>query len=294
MQFLGTEIPSISIKEAQAVILPVPFDASVCYKPGARFAPQRILSASSALELYDEELDIEPFRCGIFTLEPIDVPIDPYILSARVKEIVQNIVKSKKLPVLIGGDHSISIGAIKAILEIQKDKGESLTVLQFDAHTDLRDEYQGSKYSHACVMRRAVEDGACVIQVGIRSLSKEEKQFLDKHGFKPLWAKDIYNNYHSVKSKILSMITDPLYITIDLDCLDPSIMPDVGTPEPGGLNWYQLIGILKDICLNTKVLGFDIVELCPHSIASPSEYLAARLLYKILGYIFYSSINKSK
>jgi len=288
MQFLGNEIPNINIEKAQAVILPVPFDASVCYKPGARFAPERILSASRALELYDEELDSEPFKYGIYTLEPIDVPIDPFTLSKEVEKVVKDIVKLKKLPVLIGGDHSISIGAIRAISDIQKEKGKNFTVLQFDAHTDMRDEYQGSKYSHACVMRRAFDFGASIIQVGIRSLSHEEKIFLDKNGIKPIWAREIYNNYQVAKSQILESIREPLYITIDLDCLDPSIMPDVGTPEPGGLNWYQLIDILKAVCLKTQILGIDVVELCPNTVASSTEYLAARLIYKILGYIFLS------
>ena len=291
MKFLGSEIPNISMEEAQAIILPVPFDASVCYKPGARFGPQRILSASNALELYDEELEIEPFNCGIYTLDPIDVPIDPFTLSKEVEDIVKDIAKLKKLPILIGGDHSVSIGAIRAISEIQKQENSEFTVLQFDAHTDLRDEYQGSKYSHACVMRRAFEYGASIIQIGIRSLSKEEKIFLDNHALTPVWARDIYNNYPVSKSRVLESIKTPLYITIDLDCLDPSIMPDVGTPEPGGLNWYQLTDLLKEVCSKTKVLGIDIVELCPNTIASHSEYLAARLLYKLLGYVFFNKNN---
>jgi len=291
MKFLGSEIPNISIEEAQAIVLPVPFDASVCYKPGARFGPQSILSASSALELYDEELGIEPFKCGIYTLDPIDVPISPFDLSKAIKRTVREIVKNKKLPVIIGGDHSVSIGSIEAISEIQREKGSTLTVLQFDAHTDLRDEYQGSRYSHACVMRRAFECGVSIVQVGIRSLSKEEKDFLDANKLNPVWARDIYNNYIASKSRILDRITAPLYITIDLDCLDPSIMPDVGTPEPGGLNWYQITDILKEVCLKYEVLAIDIVELCPNNIASPSEYIAARLLYKLLGYIFFKKIN---
>jgi agmatinase len=195
-----------------------------------------------------------------------------------LESIVRYHIEDEKFVVLIGGEHSISIGSVKAHAQNYKD----LTVLQLDAHSDLRDEYNGSKYSHACVMARIAE--LCpFIQVGIRSMDSSEKERMDKK--RVFLAKDILNDKNWIK-KVVSKLSKTTYITIDLDVFDPSIMPSTGTPEPGGLFWYEVLSLLKAVSENTNIVGFDVVELCPDNRNKAPNFLAAKLIYKLLSYKF--------
>ncbi|MHC4314719.1 MAG: agmatinase, partial [Planctomycetota bacterium] len=195
-----------------------------------------------------------------------------------LESIVRYHIEDEKFVVLIGGEHSISIGSVKAHAQNHKD----LTVLQLDAHSDLRDEYNGSKYSHACVMARITE--FCpFLQVGIRSMDSSEKERMDNN--RVFLAKDILNDKNWIK-KIISKLSKTTYITIDLDVFDPSIIPSTGTPEPGGLSWYDVLSLLKAVSENTNIVGFDVVELCPDNRNKAPNFLAAKLIYKLLSYKF--------
>jgi agmatinase len=235
------------------------------------------------MELFDDELKKETHKIGIHTKTPLplaDLPARDMI--ERVEAGVSELLKSKKLPVAIGGEHLISVGAVRAASQIYKD----LSVLHLDAHHDLRNDYEGSSYNHACVARRFLE--IChVAQVGMRSLSKEERDFLDTN---PPNLKTIDAYYmrkkRSWKDRVIKSLKDNVYISLDLDIFDPSLMPSVGTPEPGGMGWYELLDLLKIVARNKKIIGFDIVELMPiKGIAAP-DFLAAKLIYRLLGYVF--------
>lgn len=284
MQFLGLNSPYSDRNTARAVIVPVPYDGTTCYKPGARDAPFHIIAASPHMEFYDEETDSEPYLQGIHTLEPLEPTHLPEKMASMVRESVQDIISEFKLPVTIGGEHSVSIGAIQAASEVFG----RINIVHFDAHTDLRDSYLGTRFSHACVLRRVWNIGN-VIQVGIRSVSREEKEFLSTQGREPVWAKDIIEDRASSIRAVLSLLEPlPTYVTIDLDCLDPSIMPAVGTPEPGGLSWTDITRFLRELAGATRIIGFDVVELSPIPGYHAADFTAARLIYKFIAYIFKS------
>ncbi len=280
LDFLGAPY-SAGLDVASFVISPFPYDATASYGTGARFAPARILEASSQLELFDEELEASPYNAGIHTLEIPEVPIEPKKARRLAREIARDILLGGKVPVFLGGDHSISIGVIEAVTDVF----EEVTVLHLDAHTDMRNEYQGSPLSHACVARRASE--LCkVVQAGIRSSSEAEWKYLRKVGNIPVTASSIKRDMGSATREILERITNQnVYITLDVDCLDPSVMPATGTPEPGGLDWFELIHILKQVIKHHKVVGFDVVELSPLPGIHFPEFTCARLIYKMIGYM---------
>jgi len=241
------------------------------------------LDASVQLEHLDEETLSEPFRKGIHTLAPIEPAIDPETMALKVQEVVTHALSlgGKKVCTL-GGDHSVSIGAIRAFY----NTFGPMNIVQFDAHLDLRESYQGSRYSHACVMRRVWDLGR-VIQVGIRSFSREELDFLQKEGRRPILAKEIHQDQGSCVKRLVKSLDPglPTYVTLDLDVLDPSIMPGVGTPEPGGMDWYGILDFIRAIPRTTRVIGFDCVELSPVPGMNISEYTAARLVYKFIAYV---------
>ncbi len=287
-QFLGLNPGSKGQEKAKTVIIPVPFDRTVCYQAGARNGPEHIIAASPHMEFYDEEMRFSPVDFGIFTQDPVEPILPPEKTVEQVKERVSAVLDLKKLPVVIGGEHSITIGAVEAALDHFPD----LVVVQFDAHTDLREEYQGSRYSHACTMRR-IWPKAHVVQLGIRSCSAREIEFLEsQNGPMPFWAKDCIFHKESIIKKLIERIDGkPVYVTIDLDCLDPSIMPAVGTPEPGGLGWYDMLFYLKALA-KEHVIGFDLVELSPIPGLYAADFTAARLLYKFLAYLLSKNLKK--
>jgi len=273
------------LEEARIVILPVPFDGTVSYRTGTRDGPRAIIEASRNMELYDEELGLEVSDIGIFTLNELEPTLkSPEAMTLRVRDRVGAILKSEKFPVMLGGEHSITIGGVMAL----KTQYPELSVLQLDAHGDLRDAYWGSPYSHASAMRRALEF-APVTQVGLRSASREEAKRLRENAERIFWARDIAGKRDWLEGMI-NGLSDQVYLTIDLDVLDPSIMPSVGTPEPGGLLWYETLNILKAVCKKKEVVGFDIVELLPNTGNIAPDFLAARLTSKLAALIFAEKI----
>ena len=263
---------------AAIVIIPVPYDGTSTWGKGADKGPQAIIEASVNMELYDIETDSEVYKKGIFTDSPVQGLSFPEDIVETLADRVTYHLEDGKFVVVIGGEHSISIGPVKAHAQNHND----LAVLQLDAHSDLRDEYNGSKYSHACVMARIAE--ICpFLQVGIRSMDASEKDRMDKN--RVFLAKDIHTGKDWIK-KVVSKLSKTTYITIDLDVFDPSIMPSTGTPEPGGLSWYDVLALLKAVSENTNIVGFDVVELCPDDRNKAPDFLTAKLIYKLLSYKF--------
>lgn len=274
------ELPfkKLTLAESKIVILPVPYDGTSTWIKGADKGPKAIIEASDVLELYDIETDSEVYKQNIFITQPVMEKGTPEKMVKKVKTAVAGLLKDDKFVVTLGGEHSVSIGAIQA----HKEKYSDLSVLQLDAHTDLRQEYHGSKYNHACVMARAKE--FCpIVQIGIRSMDIMEKPFTDKA--RVFFAENIYNKTEW-QNLAINKLTDKIYITIDLDVFDPSILPSTGTPEPGGLGWYQVLEFLKKVSQKKQIVGFDVVELCPNKNEKSSDLLAAKLVYKLLSYIY--------
>ncbi len=270
-----------SWERARVAIVPVPYDGTASYRPGARRGPAAVLEASAQLEWYDEELGFEPCAVGVATLPPLEVAVEPERTLARVERVVADVLQGGKWPVVLGGDHSITVGAVRAV-HGQYD-GE-LGVLQLDAHADLRDAYQGSRWSHACVARRLLELGCRVAQVGVRSLSKGEAEFLQQSDrVQTVFAHELRAGLGPALDAI-EALPERVYVTLDLDALDPAAMPAVGTPEPGGLSWPELLQLLRRTFERKRVVGCDVVELCPVDGLHAPEFTAARLVYKLIGY----------
>ena len=265
-------------ENAGIVIIPVAYDGTSTWVKGADEGPTAIIEASANMELYDIETDSEVYRKGIFTENPIAGEISTTEMIQAVNETVKYYLEKEKFTVVIGGEHSVSIGSIRAHAE----RYANLTVLQLDAHADLRDEYNGSKYNHACVMARASE--ICpILQVGVRSMDSSEKKFMNFENV--FLAEDIHQQKEWIE-KAVSRLSEKVYITIDLDVFDPSLMSSTGTPEPGGLLWYDVLELLRRVCEKTDVVGFDVVELCPDDRNRAPDFLAAKLIYKLLSYKF--------
>jgi agmatinase len=282
--FGGSEFPNNHSEKTKVVVLQCPYDTTASYMKGTRNGPGAILDATEYLELFDDELRKETYRVGIYTPPALLLQeLTPKNMVSKVKEEVLEVLKSGKMPAVLGGEHSVSIGSAWAASEMFKD----LSVLHLDAHFDLRDEYEGEKFSHACVARRFLERCA-VVQVGMRSLSKEENDFLagKPDHLKSLSVYDIFNAV-TWKDDAVKHLSENVYISIDLDVLDPSIMPSTGTPEPGGMGWYELLGLLKGVAKSKNIVGFDIVELMPSEGNHAPDFLAAKLLYRLIGYIFH-------
>jgi agmatinase len=273
-----------SWKEATFAVIPFPVDMTTTYMAGTRNGPRAILDASSHMELFDEENKIEPYRSGIFVSAEIPATTaGPVAALKEVERRVTAISKAGKVPILLGGEHS---GTAAAVAALRKKHGE-LTVLQFDAHADLRDEYLGTPHNHACVGRRIVDTGAKLVQVGIRSMSEEEDRYLKKaEEVKTFYASEVRDNVADVTKGIVSSLEGNVYITIDLDVFDPGIMPAVVTPEPGGLTWFEVIDILRDVMrADCNVVGFDVMELAPIAGMGAPDYMAARLCYRLMGWL---------
>jgi agmatinase len=279
--FLGLPDELSSWAQSRIVIIPVPYDLTTSYLPGTRRGPLAIIEASTHMELFDEEMKHDISSVGIHTLGQLEPDTaDPQQMIKRVERVVIHCLKNNKYPVVLGGEHSISLGAVNAIRTVFPECG----VVQFDAHADLRDTYLGSPYNHACIARRISE--LCTLhQAGIRSLSRDEYDFLMRSKIPSFFAHEIRTDKQWVK-KLIDGLPAHIYITIDLDVLDPAIMAAVGTPEPGGIGWYDLLYAVRTLAKERTVVGFDIVELCPHPSNPGPDFLAAKLCYKLLGYVF--------
>ncbi len=264
--------------KAGVVVVPVPYDRTSTWIKGADRGPRAIIEASANLELYDIETDSQVFHNGIFTDAPVEGDLAPEDLVAAVRQRVEAHLANDKFTVVVGGEHSVSIGAVQAHARVHP----GMTVLQLDAHADLRDEYEGSKYNHACVMAR-VKELCPVVQVGVRSMDISEKPSIEEG--RVFRAEEIQGSTTWI-DQVASRLGQKVYVTIDLDVFDPAIMPSTGTPEPGGLLWYDVLALLRTVIRRATVVGFDVVELCPTETNRAPDFLAAKLIYKLLSYKF--------
>ena len=265
---------------ASVAILPVPYDGTSTWIKGADKGPEALLEASFNLEFYDIETNTEVYRRGITTLNPVTENTSPEAMSIAVEKQIEKLIADWKFPVLIGGEHSVSIGAFRAM---GKHYGEDLSIVQFDAHSDMRDEYEGSTHNHACVMARALEVTRSITQVGIRSSDSSELKNINPerifHAYK-------IKEQKGWENEVAAQLKEKVYITIDLDVLDPAYLPSTGTPEPDGLTYRDLIRTIQTIAKEHTIVGLDVVELCPNPAAKASDFLAAKLIYQILSIIF--------
>lgn len=286
-QFGAPDAPYCDPATARVTIIPAPLEYSVCYMQGTQHGPQAILDASSQMELYDEELDCCPIEIGVYTRPALDYTgLDHAAALAATGQAVREVLERGQLPLVIGGEHSLSAPPIAAVRNYFPD----LTVIHIDAHGDLRDEYEGTQLSHASIERRVVDMGIPLTEIGIRSFSPEEAEFMkSKPDVAIVWAYQLANGTAKIPWERLSRHT---YVTIDLDAIDPGEMPAVGTPEPGGLHWYQLLDLFREICQRTTIVGMDVVELCPMEGQTRADFLAAKLVYKMLGYRFVEELRK--
>jgi len=276
----GGIYPECSLRDAKYVVIPVPYDLTSTYQPGSRRGPAAIIEASTNMELYDEELKKETYMAGIHTTLPVAIDArGPKNMVSIVRKKISRIAKLNKIPVMLGGEHSVTLGAVQAMIE----KYPELTVLQFDAHADLRDTYQGSPYNHACVARR-ISEICPLVQVGIRSMSKEEGDFLPQSKVKS-YSADFVLEKKNWAETVCKDLSGDVFITIDLDVFDPSIMPATGTPEPGGLHWKDILDLLKLVSASCNIRGFDVVELAPLPGVVAPDFMAAKLIYRTMGYI---------
>ena len=281
-QVFGGAVPSPrSFDESRAVVLPIPVDRTTSYVPGTRNGPREILQASSHMELWDEELGVDIHGVGIFTLPEMELPfgeLEP--LMAEIQRVASEIFARDKFLVTLGGEHSITPPLVAAAA----GRYPGLTVLQIDAHADLRDSYMGTPHNHACAMRRSLEHAA-ITQVGIRSMSTEEAQVAGSLNTTIFYDVSMRRDPNWI-DRVVETLKDPVYITIDVDGMDPGIMPSTGTPEPGGLTWYEMLALLRATITRRRVVACDVVELSPIPGLLAPNFLCAKLVYKMLTYQF--------
>ncbi|MCT8338930.1 agmatinase [Flavobacteriaceae bacterium TK19130] len=263
---------------SKIVLIPVPYDGTSTWQKGADKGPRAFLEASANMELYDIETETEVYKQGIYLAEPITENASPEAVVEAVHKMTKEYILRNKFVTIFGGEHSISIGTIRAFNECFDD----LTVLHIDAHADLRKEYEGSKCNHACAVYEASQT-TNLIQVGVRSMDVAETTVMDSD--KTWLAHEMAGDEYWMDN-VIEALGDNVFITFDLDAFDPSIMPSTGTPEPGGLFWYETMDFLKQVFDEKNVVGFDIVELCPNENEKSSDFLAAKLYYKMLSYKF--------
>jgi agmatinase len=286
LPFLGPDVAA-DYRNAKVVILPIPYEATTTYRRGCENGPNAILDASQQVEYYDEELDREMWEVGIYTEGAIadtrnGQKVSSEEMLAASRETVYRLVEDGKFVISLGGEHSITTGIVEAYR--QANPGEAFTVVQIDAHGDLRHEYEGSIHNHACVMRRIVDMGLPTVQVGIRSICKEEANLIKEKQLAVFRAREIVAQPDWMDRALASIKTPKVFITVDLDGIDPTLIPGVGTPEPGGLNWYSLLTFLQRIFATHQVIGCDVMELAPIADSVVSEFTAAKLVYKLIGY----------
>ncbi len=276
--FAGISDEFALANQSKIVLIPVPFDGTSTWQKGADKGFEAFLEASENMELYDIETDSEVYRQGIYIAEAIAEKENPEKMVQAVHQTVKEFILRKKFVTVFGGEHSVSIGTIRAFNEAFED----LTVLHLDAHADLRKTYEGSPYNHACAVHEANQQ-TNLIQVGIRSMDLSEKSYMDLD--KVYFAHEMIEDDFWMDNA-LEQMTENVFVTFDLDVLDPSIMPSTGTPEPGGLYWNETLAFLKKVFYSKNVVGFDIVELCPNAHNKAPDFLAAKLYYKLLSYQF--------
>ncbi len=260
------------------VVMPVPYDGTSTWQKGADRGPAAIIEASNAMYLYDIDTGSEVYLKGIHTDAPVREKSSPEAMVEAVRSRAARHLDAGKFLVTIGGEHSVSVGAVRA----HAARYPGLSVLQIDAHADLQDEFNGSRYNHACVMAR-VREVCPAVQVGIRAMDAYERGAAEEGRI--FYAEEIQGDRELI-NRAVSLLSDTVYVTIDLDGFDISIMPATGTPEPGGLLWYDVIELLRKVATTRRIVGFDVVELCPNAYNRQCDYLAAKLIYRLLSFIF--------
>jgi len=285
-EFGGTRPTTTDFERARVVILPVPLDRTTSYVAGTRNGPHEILVASSHMELWDEETQSDVHSVGIFTMPEMEFPYESMEHVAKeIRRVTGELVARDKFPVILGGEHSITPPVVAAMAA----RYPGMSVLQLDAHADLRDQFMGTPHSQACAMRRVLEYARCT-QVGIRSLSPEEAEVVSA------LPTEVFYDYNMRDSpdwieRVVDSLSETVYITVDVDGFDPAIMPATGTPEPGGLTWYEGLALLRRVIERRRVVGCDVVELSPLPGLVAPNFMCAKLIYKILSYRFAGEVN---
>lgn len=288
-QFLNPGFEFTEYPSAAVAILPVPYEGGVSYATGTAQGPDAVIDASNHLELYDEILDAEPYRMGIATVAPPEIFADAERTEASAYSIIKAMIGDGKFVVMLGGDHSLSYGHVKALVE----RYDRLSVVQLDAHSDLRETFEGSPYSHACVMSRIRELTGHTLQIGIRSMSVEEARRIKREKL----AVCTMSAYRSAKFDVqaaLDALAEPVYLTVDVDVFDWSVIRSTGTPEPGGLLWDEALDLLHRIFMRKKVVGIDVVELCGEPGDHNSAFAVAKLIYKMLGFKMGAQVSRGR
>ena len=279
-EFGGTKPTTASFDNARVVILPIPLDRTTSYVPGTRLGPHEILMASSHMELWDEETETDIHSIGIYTLPELELPfasMDEVV--KEIRRVASELVKRDKFPVVLGGEHSITAPVVAAVAA----RHAGLSVLQIDAHADLRDSFMGTRHNHACAMRRVLEYARCTPEEAAAAPTLPTEIFYDFN----MRRRDDWID------RIVDSLSETVYITIDCDGFDPAIMPAVGTPEPGGLTWYETLALLRRVIDTRRVVGCDIVELCPIPGNVAPNFTCAKLIYKILSYRFGNELARA-
>ncbi len=289
LQFLDLADSCSDLENAAFCILPYPFEGGISYHAGAGRAPKAILQASAQVELYDEILDAEPWRAGICTLKPGNIPKTPQNMSEHIYRLCSGLLQQQKFLIVIGGDHSISSGYFRALCQ----RHHPIGVIQLDAHADLRPQYQNDAYSHASVMARIREYSQHTLQLGIRSLCRQEAELIRRQHLDVCMMHDLRQNRCDLLAAVKRM-PHKVFLTIDVDVFDTGVIQHTGTPEPGGFTWYEALQLLQTIFRMKNVVGFDLVELACHKDDWVSPFAAAKLLYKMIGLKIDSLIKQNK
>jgi agmatinase len=278
--FLNVSPAQVDPNNARVMLIPVPYDSTTSYRGGARDGPRAIIAASRQLEDYDLELDRDISEVGIYTAPEIEPDVSgPEAMVERVRRVVKSVADKDKLVGLLGGEHTITTGAVKALTSLYPD----LSVLYMDAHADLREEYMGTGWGHASVARR-LHDICPLIEVGVRSLSSEELRFISDAEIPVVFWHSETMDMSKLATQVLESLSDHVYVSVDLDVFDPSTMAAVGTPEPGGMTWPEVTGLLRTIAEQRSIVGFDLAELTPSEGPEACAFTAAKLAYKLIGY----------
>lgn len=279
-QFLDPPAEFTRAESSAIRIIPVPYDGTSTYRKGADRGPAALLEASAQVETFDIETQTEVHRHGIHTEKPVFCQTTPEDLAPMVRARVSEALRAGRFPVVLGGEHSVTIGAVEAVAA----HAGSFSVLQIDAHGDTRESYHGSTHNHACVMARAREH-ATIAQVGIRAVDKSEWDTMDRS--RVVWGHEISRaTDDSWMDRVLAILEEKVYITVDLDAFDPAILPATGTPEPDGMSWRAVNDLTRRVCRERTVVGFDVVELCPHEAHHASDFMAAKLVHRMLSEVF--------
>lgn len=279
--FLGLDTQTAAYRTARFAVLPIPYEATTSYGLGTRDGPRAIITASQQVELYDEELGRDVSHVGVATLPAVAADArGPEFMVRRIDRAARSVVRDGKFLIALGGEHSITSGLVRAV----RARHKKLSVLQIDAHADLRASYQGTPFSHACVMRRVHELGVPIVGVGIRNYSAEEARFIKQTGRLIVSPRTVRESPRWIE-QVVAGLTDEVYVTIDIDGFDPAYAPGTGTPEPGGLDWYQVTSLLAEVARRRRIVAADLVEVRPLPPGNVTEFLAAKLIYRLVGLV---------